>query len=67
VLPLLLAIPPLVALGVGVSWVFRPDLHRDAALRGALIVSVSIAGIEVILGALAVAFLWLLSTSSLDF
>jgi hypothetical protein len=67
VLPVLIAIPPLVALGVGATWAFRSDLRRDATLRGALIVSVSLAAIEAILGVLAVGFLWLLSTSNLDF
>jgi hypothetical protein len=67
VLPFLIAIPPLVALGVGATWMFQPDLRRDATLRGALIVSVSVAAIEAILGALAVGFLWLMSMSNLDF
>jgi hypothetical protein len=63
----LLAIPPVVALGVIGTWVARPDLHRDATLRGALIVSVSIAAIEAMVGALGVGFLWLVSRSNLDF
>jgi hypothetical protein len=66
-LPWLLAIPPVVALGVIGAWLARPDLHRDATLRGALIVSVCVAGIEVLLGALAIGFMWLVSTSNLDF
>jgi hypothetical protein len=63
----LLAIPPVIALGVMSTWVARPDLHRDATLRGALIVSVSIAAIEAMVGALGVGFLWLVSRSNLDF
>jgi hypothetical protein len=67
VLPFLIAIPPLVALGVGATWAFRPDLRRDATLRGALIVSVSVAAIEAMLAALGFGFLWLMSTSTFDF
>jgi hypothetical protein len=67
VLPMVIAIPPAVAGLVVVAWVLRPDLHRDATLRGALIVSVCIAGIEALLGVLAAGFLWFLSRSNLDF
>ena len=63
----LLAIPPVVALGVAGTWLTRPDLHRDATLRTALIVSVSVAAIEVMLGLLAVGVLWLISTSTAEF
>jgi hypothetical protein len=63
----LLAIPPAVALGVIGTWLLRPDLHRDPTLRGALIVSVSMAGIEALVGSLIVGFLLLLSTSNVDF
>ena len=66
-LPVLLATPPAVAIVVGVTWLLRPDLHGDATLRGALLVSVCIAGIEGLLGLLGVAFLWFLSRSNLDF
>jgi NO-binding membrane sensor protein with MHYT domain len=61
--PLLLAIPPAVALGVVGTWLARPDLHRDATLRGALILSVGIAAIEALVGALIVVFLMILSTA----
>jgi hypothetical protein len=66
-LPVLLATPPAVAVLVGMTWLLRPDLHRDATLRGALIVSICIAGIEALLAVLGLAFLWFLSRSNLDF
>jgi len=66
-LPVFLATPPAVAVLVVVTWLRRPDLHRDPTLRGALIVSVAIAGIEALTGILTVAFLWFLSRSQLDF
>jgi hypothetical protein len=65
-LPWLLVIPHAIALGVIGTWLARPDLHRDATLRGVLIVSVSVAAIEAMLAALAIGFLWILSTSTLD-
>ena len=66
-LPLLVAIPPVVALGVMAAWLARPDLRRDPTLRGALIVSVCIAGVEALMGVLGLGFLWLLSNSNVDF
>ena len=66
-LPVLLATPPAVAVLVVVTWVLRPDLHRDATLRGALIASMCIAGIEALLAVLAAGFLWFLSRANLDF
>jgi hypothetical protein len=66
-LPVLLATPPAVAILVVLTWLLRPDLHRDATLRGALIASVCIAGIEALLGVVAAGFLWFLSRSNLDF
>jgi hypothetical protein len=62
-----LAIPPAVALGGIVTWLARPGLHRDPTLRGAHIVSVCVATIEGLDGALILGFLSLLSTSNVDF
>ena len=41
--------------------------RRDATVRGALIVTVSITAIEAMLAAVAIGFLWDLSRSNLDF
>ena len=64
---MLLAIPPAVALGVIGTWLARPDFHGEPVLRGALIVSVCIAAIEALVGALILGFLWLLSSSNFEF
>jgi hypothetical protein len=66
-LPLFLAIPPIVALGVAGTWIARPALRRDSILRAALIVSVSLAAIEALVGRFLVGTLWMMSRSNLEF
>ena len=63
---LLLAVPPIVALGAIVTWVARPDRHRDAALRVTLIVTVCVTALEAMVGAMMLGFLYLLARSDFD-
>jgi hypothetical protein len=57
----LAAIAPVVAVVSGLLWARSPRLQRDAVVRGALIVAVSLTAIEALVGALIVGFVLLLA------
>jgi hypothetical protein len=58
-----LAVAPAVAILSGLLYATSPQRKRDAVVRGALIVAVSLTAIEVLLAALAIGFLLLVGTS----